>query len=121
MWDSILEERNNGAVIAGSSAGAMVLGGKMRRPRSGGWVDALSAVPGIATLPHHENSDPEQTFLQLDPEVNSGITILGIDARTACLGQRGSWRVVGSGKVIKYDLSGWNVYASGQNFSVSEK
>ena len=121
LWDSILAERNNGAIIAGSSAGAMVLGGKMRRPRSGGWVDALSAVSGIATLPHHENSDPEQTFLQLEAQVNSGITILGIDARTGCLGQCGSWRVVGSGKVIKYDSSGWTVYASGQNFSVSEK
>ena len=101
LWDSILEERNNGAIIAGSSAGAMVLGGKMRRPGSGGWVDALSAVPGIATLPHHENSDPEQTFLQLEAQVNSGTTILGIDARTGCLGQSGSWRVVGTGKVTK--------------------
>ena len=116
LWEQILVERSKGAIIAGSSAGAMVLGQMMRRPRLGGWVEALSAVPGIATLPHHENSDPDQIYRQLEPQINSGLTILGIDARTGCIGQSGSWRVVGNGKVTRYDQSGWVIYESGTDF-----
>ena len=116
LWEQILVERSNGAVIAGSSAGAMVLGQMMRRPRLGGWVEALSAVPGIATLPHHENSHPDEIYRQLEAQVNSGLTILGIDARTGCIGQSGNWRVVGFGKVTKYDQSGWSIYESGTDF-----
>ena len=116
LWEQILVERRNGAVIAGSSAGAMVLGQMMRRPRLGGWIEALSAVPGIATLPHHENSDPDEIYRQLEAQVNSGLTILGIDARTGCIGQSGNWRVVGFGKVTKYDQSGWSIYESGTDF-----
>ena len=46
-----------GAVVAGSSAGAMVLGEWMRY---GGWRRALAVVPGVVVLPHHEGRDPEE-------------------------------------------------------------
>ena len=48
LWRAILEAVDQGAVLAGSSAGAMVLGELMRRPRLGGWVDALGVTPGLA-------------------------------------------------------------------------
>jgi len=106
-------------VLAGSSAGAMVLGEMMRRPRLGGWVDALGVTPGLAVLPHHEGGDPAQTSSQLQSQTSSGLTsgltVLGIDARTGCLGRPGSWRVVGSGRVTVYQGTGWQVYESGAN------
>ena len=117
LWRAILEATDQGAVLAGSSAGAMVLGEMMRRPRLGGWVDALSVTPGLAVLPHHEGSDPAQTSSQLQSQTSSGLTsgltVLGIDARTGCLGRAGSWRVVGSGRVTVYQGSSWQVYDSG--------
>ena len=54
---AILSAAENGAVLAGSSAGAMVMGSLMRRPGGGEWAEALGVVPGIAVLPHHERSD----------------------------------------------------------------
>ena len=110
---SILTAVDNGAVLAGSSAGAMVLGSLMRRPRSGGWVEALGIVPGIAVLPHHESRDPEETSQQLRGQSPADLTVLGIDARTGCLGRPGKWRVVGSGKVTVYSGADWAVYKSG--------
>ena len=113
LWRAILEAADQGAVLAGSSAGAMVLGELMRRPRLGGWVDALGVTPGLAVLPHHESSDPAQTSSQLQSQTTGGLTVLGIDARTGCLGRPGSWRVVGSGRVTVYQGASWQVYDSG--------
>ena len=113
LWRAILEAVDQGAVLAGSSAGAMVLGEMMRRPRLGGWVDALGVTPGLAVLPHHEGSDPAQTSSQLQSQTTGGLTVLGIDARTGCLGRTGSWRVVGSGRVTVYQGASWQVYDSG--------
>ena len=88
----------------------------MRRPRLGGWVEALGVTPGLAVLPHHENSDPAQTSSQLQSQISGGLqgslTVLGIDARTGCLGRPGSWRVVGSGRVTVYQGTAWEVYES---------
>ena len=113
LWQAILEAVDQGAVLAGSSAGAMVLGALMRRPRLGGWVDALGVTPGLAVLPHHESSDPAQTSSQLQSQTSGSLTVLGIDARTGCLGRPGSWRVVGSGRVTVYQGASWQVYDSG--------
>lgn len=113
LWQAILEAVDQGAVLAGSSAGAMVLGALMRRPRLGGWVDALGVTPGLAVLPHHESSDPAQTSSQLQSQTSGSLTVLGIDARTGCLGRPGNWRVVGSGKMTVYQGASWQVYDSG--------
>ena len=102
-----------GAVLAGSSAGAMVMGALMRRPSSGGWVEGLGVVPGTAVLPHHENSNPIDVAEQLRSQAPAGVTVLGIDARTGCLGRPGNWRVVGSGNVTVYQGSDWQVFPSG--------
>jgi cyanophycinase len=114
LLEAILAAVDRGTVLAGSSAGAMVLGSLMRRPRSGGWVEALGIVPGVAILPHHEDKDPAETSRQLQSEIPSDLTVLGIDAQTACLGQPGHWRVVGHGKVTVYRGSAWIVYPSGK-------
>lgn len=111
---AVLQAHASGAVLAGSSAGAMVMGSLMRRPSSGGWVDALGVVPGVGVLPHHERRDPEETWRDLKDSAPSGLTILGVDARAGCLGNPGSWRVVGSGNVTVY-RDGWRVYAPGES------
>ncbi len=115
LWQTILAAVEQGAVLAGSSAGAMVMGSQMRRPRLGGWVEALEVTPGVAVLPHHERSEPSETSSQLQGQVPPDMTVLGIDARTGCLGRPGSWQVVGSGKVTVYRGTEWTVYPSGES------
>ena len=99
--------------MAGSSAGAMVMGSMMRRPSSGGWVEALGLVPGVAVLPHHERRDQAETSQELQKSAPSGLTFLGIDARTGCLGTPDNWRVVGFGRVTVYQGSEWQVFEAG--------
>ena len=113
LLTAILNAVEQGTVLAGSSAGAMVFGSYMRRPSAGGWIEALGIVPGVAVMPHHENRDPAETSRELQAQAPSGLTVLGVDARTGCLGKPGNWRVVGSGKVTVYQGSEWAVYQSG--------
>jgi cyanophycinase len=115
LLEAILSAGEQGAVLAGSSAGAMVMGSLMRRPRIGQWVEALGVTPGIAVLPHHERSEPVRTSTELQGQVPADITVFGIDARTGCLGRPGNWRVVGSGKVTVYQGRDWAVYKSGES------
>ena len=112
LLNTILAAVENGAVLAGSSAGAMVLGSFMRWQRAG-WVEALGIVPGVTVLPHHEHQDPEETSQGLRAQAPAGLKVLGIDARTGCLGRPGHWKVVGSGKVTVYQGDQWTVYHSG--------
>ena len=58
LLERILEWRLEGGVLAGSSAGAMVMGEYMWSPRSGEWVKGLGVCPGVGVLPHHEGRDP---------------------------------------------------------------
>ena len=102
---------DGGAVIAGSSAGAMVMGSWMRFD---GWKEALAIVPGVATLPHHEKSDPGKVADQLRGSAPQGIAVLGIDAGTCCFAGAEGWEVLGAGAVTVYDGAGWRRYQSGK-------
>ena len=114
---TISEALAAGTILAGSSAGAMVMGSLMRRPRAEEWVTGLGIAEGICVLPHHERSKPEEVAEQLRERLNGGLTALGIDAQTGCLGQTGNWKVIGSGKVTVYRQSGWRIYQAGETIS----
>ncbi len=114
LLTAILETVGQGTVLAGSSAGAMVMGSYMRRPNGGRWTEALGIVPGVVVLPHHERRDPAEMSRELQEQAPAGVTVLGVDARTGCVGRPGNWQVVGSGKVTVYQGPEWAVYASGE-------
>ena len=114
LLQEIRDAVESGAVLAGSSAGAMVMGAMMRRPSTGGWIEALGLVPGIAVMPHHENRNPLETSKELQGQVPSDLIVLGVDARSGCLGSPGNWKAIGSGNVTVYRGSDWDVYQSGQ-------
>ena len=90
------------------------MGSLMRRPGAGEWVEALGIVPGVAVLPHHEGRDPRETSHQLQAQAPGELTVMGVDARTGCLGRPGDWRVVGRGKVTVYRGGDWQVYGPGE-------
>ena len=117
---AIVEAMEQGAILGGSSAGAMVMGSQMRRPRAEEWVTGLGIAAGVVVLPHHERSDPAEVFQQIQGRLSGdlpglpGLIGLGIDAQTGCLGHPGNWRVVGSGKVTVYRPEGWQIYQAGE-------
>ena len=89
------------------------MGATMRRPQSGGWVEGLSVVPGVAVLPHHERRDQLEVSKELQDTAPGGLVYLGIDARTGCLGNPGNWRVIGFGNVTVYAGNEWQIFRSG--------
>ena len=105
---------DRGAIWAGSSAGAMVLGAVMRRPSTGSTVSpALNVISNVMTLPHHERSDPEAVMAQLSASDYVGLTVLGIDGATGLLLEPNGATALGAGNVIVYRAGGWKRYAGG--------
>ena len=114
LLTAILAAVEQGAIVAGSSAGAMAMGSVMRRPRADEWVTGLGIAEGICVLPHHERSNPEEVASQIQEHLSDTLTVFGIDAQTGCLGVPGNWRVIGSGKVTVYQQTGWQIYQPGE-------
>ena len=111
----LLSGLEQGLVLGGSSAGAMVMGSVMRRPNSGGWVDGLGIVPGVGVLPHHERRNPAEAAQELRNSAPSDTTYLGIDARSGVLGVPNDWQVVGSGNVTVYRNGEFSVFQAGES------
>lgn len=116
-WEAALEAYRNGAVIAGSSAGAMILCQFYYDLDSGKVVEGLDLVPNTLVLPHH-NTFGKSWATRLLKEL-SGITLLGIDERTGMLddGHGLEWSVLGEGAVTEYRQGQQEVYPTGKMFS----
>ena len=115
LLNHLIEALDAGAVIGGSSAGAMVMGSLIRSPSSLEWAGGLGLVPELAVLPHHENSDPPMVARDLAKTVPPEMKVLGIDARTCVFGTPGRWRVLGVGNVTTYRDGSWATFGSGES------
>jgi len=104
-----------GAIVAGSSAGAMVMGPWMRFRE---WRQALG-IAGVVTLPHHERHDPDQLAKELADAAPSGVPVLGVDGKTACLGGPKTWDVLGAGHVTTYKDGQWRRYSAGDTLTLA--
>ncbi len=102
VYDALLDAWHAGAVLAGSSAGAMVLGDPMVDPRGGAFTVGLGLLEEIAVVPHHhpESSSRLWRTLALAPK---SIPLVGIAERTALIREPdGAWRTAGAGTVTVY-------------------
>ncbi|TMM14063.1 MAG: hypothetical protein E6G01_13570 [Actinobacteria bacterium] len=94
---ALLDAWHDGATVAGSSAGAMVLTDPMVDPRGGAFTLGLGLIEQLAVIPHaatwsHEKVD---RTLALAP---GGVPVARIEERTALLRDPdGRWRVAGVG------------------------
>ena len=93
-----------GAIIAGCSAGAMVLTERQPEFRRGPlpwplrWGTGLGLVPGVAVLPHYD-AWPEPMSALMALQAPRHVTVLGIDEDTAAVGREGVWQVHGRARV----------------------
>jgi len=100
-WNAALEAYQNGAVIAGSSAGAMVMCEYYYDPSERRVVRGLNLVLNACVLPHH-NTFGRSWAGQLT-KLLPGVSLLGIDERTGMLNEAdGKWEVHGGGEVTIY-------------------
>ncbi|HVB25267.1 MAG TPA: Type 1 glutamine amidotransferase-like domain-containing protein [Ktedonobacteraceae bacterium] len=114
---AMLDAYESGAVIAGSSAGAMVMCQYYFNPERGQVVEGLNFVSNTCVLPHH-NTFGKRWASQLTRLLPNAV-LLGIDEQTGMLDDGGdttNWRVYGRGEVTIYRKGQPTVYSSGQRF-----
>lgn len=102
VWNALVEAWEGGAVLAGASAGAMVLCDPMVDPRGGAFTLGLGLVEQVALIPHHEEWDEDQArrTIELAPK---GLPVVGIDTQTALIRDAaGTWRSEGAGRVVVF-------------------
>jgi cyanophycinase len=101
---ALLDAHDRGAVLAGCSAGAMVLAGhafdfRLRlMPWPLRWRSGLGFAPGTSVVPHYD-AWPEPMSALVALQAPRGSVVLGIDEETAVIGRDGSWQVHGAARV----------------------
>ncbi len=110
-WEAARKVWKNGGILAGSSAGAMIFGGRMWAPGRG-WREGLGLLPKIAVLPHHARLAAAWKAEEMIESLSPGITLVGIDEATALVGP--PWEVVGQGQVVVYEQKGTRIYTHAQ-------
>jgi cyanophycinase len=103
LWDALVAAWNEGAVVAGTAAGAMVLCDPMVDPRGGAYTVGLGLVGELGLVPRADtwSDDKLHRTRQLAP---AGVPVAMVDERTALIRDRGTtgtgaWRAQGAGKV----------------------
>jgi cyanophycinase len=104
VGDALIDAHDRGAVLAGCSAGAMVLAGhafdfraKML-PWPLRWRPGLGFAPGTSVMPHYD-AWPETMSALVALQAPRGSVVLGIDEETAVIGRDGAWMVRGASRV----------------------
>ncbi|UCG14877.1 MAG: Type 1 glutamine amidotransferase-like domain-containing protein [Deltaproteobacteria bacterium] len=115
---AILEAHKAGAVIGGSSAGAMLLCDHYYDPSGDNVFTGLGLVPGCCVLPHHDTFGQNWTprLTQLLPEA----VLIGIDEQTGMVDDAaaGEWQVYGKGAVTLYRYGHIRSFGPGRPFGL---
>lgn len=101
-WDALVTAWRAGGVLAGSSAGAMVLCDPMVDPRGGAFTLGLGLLTGVAVIPAHDHwsEDAAHRTRKMSPP---SLVLAGIDERTALIrSPEGEWRTEGAGEVVVF-------------------
>lgn len=97
LWGALVEAWRGGAVVAGSSAGAMVLTDPMVDPRGGAFTLGLAMLSQVAVIPHADSWSVEKSHrtISLAP---ADLPLVAIDERTAVILEPGvGWTKAGAG------------------------
>lgn len=126
-WNAALEAFERGAVLAGSSAGAMVMCEYYYDPYSQKIMRGLNLVTNACVLPHHNTFGKgwANRLSQLLPEA----ILIGIDEQTGMLSAdsltdaqmetNGEWEVHGGGEVTLYRSGSSVGYGRGAKFHLT--
>ncbi len=120
LWRAVEEVLARGGVLAGCSAGAMIMGGyvpdfssRMGVPSIRKWEPAFALVPTAIVVPHY-NEFPEMVSGLMFRGRPEGTFVIGIDGNTALVGSGEDWQVMGRGRVTIRHGSESQRYTDGQ-------
>lgn len=120
---ALAEAHERGTILAGCSAGAMVLASRTFEFRLRAlpwplhWDDGLGRAPGIAVIPHYD-AWPEPMSALIALQVPRGTVLLGVDEDTAAVGYDGAWQVRGASRVTVWRGRHRERYRAGETFRV---
>jgi cyanophycinase len=123
LGQAITEAHERGAILAGCSAGAMVLAChafdfRLRlAPWPLRWRRGLGFVPGASVVPHYD-AWPEPLSALIALQAPRGSLVLGIDEETALVGRDGAWEVHGRARVTVWRGHHRDRYREGESFRI---
>jgi len=125
LWERMSTALDRGAVYAGCSAGALIASQsrEQRRERGtrAGWVFGLGLVPHVSFGVHWDKVKVIpglRSFVM--SRIPRGSWFIGLDERTAILGDGVDWRVFGLGGVMIRHAGGTIVHRAGDEFRTSD-
>ncbi len=110
-WQAILDVLAAGGLLAGCSAGAMILGERI--PAFPAWRQSFGLLPGAVILPHYDEV-PERLKEIIKRITGKRYTLIGIEGSTALFFDHGQTMTVGAGEVIIWTRNGKTRYTNGQ-------
>lgn len=117
-WQAMREAHQAGAVIGGSSAGAMILCRHFYDPEKERLAEGLNLIPAGCLVPHH-NKFGKGWVSHLASSLPAEV-IIGIDEQTGMIddGPGGKWTVYGKGRVTLYRGGKTEEYSRRETFSL---
>lgn len=127
-WEAILAANAAGGVLAGSSAGAMVLGPHMLAPMWEEPVEGLGLLPDVVVVPHFDRLDAARREAYVDRALrvlpgfaDGAVRVVGAyECTGVVLGPGGTVDVLGGGAAVVYEKGEqarrWTAPAEGERW-----
>ncbi len=124
VWEAVLDVLQHGGVVAGCSAGAMIMGSfvpgfslRMGIPRTDNWHPGFGLVLNAVIAPHY-NEFPEMLSKAMFSGAPKDSFLIGVDRNTALVGAPGRWVVMGTGRVTIRRQGETMRYTDGQDVTL---
>jgi cyanophycinase len=117
-WQAMLAAYQAGAVVGGSSAGAMVLCEHYFNPESKTLEAGLNLIPGTCLIPHHDTMG--QRWVPTLAAALPQAILIGVDEQTGMLseGAPRQWKAYGKGQITLYRNGGEESHLPGEIFTL---
>lgn len=117
VWHAIFSAWENGAALAGCSAGAMAIANHIPEIRTFGktTTEGFALLPNVRVIPHFDRMFMS-AFSRFIKE--NSMTVLGIDENTALVGGLNEWQVKGAGTVTVFRNGEKEIFNSGQTLFI---
>ena len=116
-WNAAQRAWARGALYAGCSAGAMILGKRIPSFRLMGTQEGFGIVPAEYVVPHFDAIPAvwKPMISLLQKQLKEGQRMLGVDEDTALVGSlQGEWKVMGKSQVHIFAKDGKSTYRAGE-------
>jgi cyanophycinase len=121
-WNAAQRAWARGAIYAGCSAGAMILGKRMPSFRLAATQEGFGILPATYIVPHFDAIPGiwKPIVFGLQRQLKKGERMIGVDEDTALIGKlEGEWIVKGKSKVHVFARDGKASYAADQTLTLT--